>query len=391
MTTRNTEEYYQHLAEKWLSGTITAVEEQEFTNWYNQNQDAPLNIPSAIAGSDQEMHDRILHKIRAEIKTASPGKSMSISRYVLAACLVLVMASIFMYFINQESAQKSALVTQGDFPSGRNTANLTLADGSVISLDDVGNGKIVEQAGIAVVKEADGLLTYRVKEGGKFAKEQFNTISTPLGGQYKIILPDGTKVWLNAGSSLKYPTSFQGKQRLVTLFGEGYFEVAKDKNMPFKVKTSNQEITVLGTHFNINAYKDEPDVKTTLVEGAVKVLATDLNQTGSGVPVVLAPGEQSVLSKNNRLSVRSVNVAAETAWKSGVFSFQNTDIHVVLRQFSRWYNVEIEFEGEVPDVKLWGEMDRNVSATEALEMLHYFNLKYKVIQDGKTKKIMISK
>jgi len=390
MTLRNTDEYYQQLAEKWLTGKITPEEETEFSEWYNRHQDLPLNIPRHIATSDQEMHDRILLKINNKIEVEEPKKNGWISYKLMAACLGFFLVSFFIYFMAWRPGKEAALM-ENNIPPGSNKATLTLSDGAVISLDDVKTGKVLEQEGIKIEKTADGLLTYTAKEiKGDRGVVRFNTISTPLGGQYKVILPDGTKVWLNAGSSLIYPISFVGNERKVKLSGEGYFEVAKLKGMPFKVKTNTQEIVVLGTHFNVNAYEDEPVVKTTLAEGSVKVI-TGGEQVNNGGAVMLSPGQQSLLSKGNRLSVKTVDVAAEIAWKSGIFSFQNTDIQVVARELSRWYNVEIAFEGELPDVKLWGEMDRNVSATEALEILHYFKLKYRIIQQGKKKVIMISK
>lgn len=391
MTLRNTDDYYQKLAEKLLTGKITPEEEKEFSEWYNQNQDLPLNIPPNIASSDQELHDRILLKINAEIKSVQPVKTSRFYYRLIAACIAVFMVSFFIYFMVPKPEQAALLVENNILP-GSNKATLTLSDGAIVNLDDIKTGKVLQQEGIEVVKTADGLLTYTAKQDkGNGTSVKFNTISTPMGGQYKVILPDGTKVWLNAGSSLVYPTFFAGNERKVKLLGEGYFEVAKLKGMPFKVKTSTQEIVVLGTHFNINAYEDEPGVKTTLVEGSVKVSAAGPYVQADAAPAILKPGQQSVLSKENKLIVKKVNVASEIAWKSGIFSFQNTDIQVVAREFSRWYNVEIAFEGERPDVKLWGEMDRNINATEALEILHYFKLKYRIVQQGKKKIIMISK
>jgi transmembrane sensor len=389
MTLRDTDEYYQKLAQKMLTGKITPEEEREFTDWYNRDQDMPLHIPANVAANDQEMHDRILLKINTEIRREKVGQTAWISNRMIAACIVLFLVSFFIYFMVSKPDQMTVLAGN-NIPPGTNKATLTLSDGTVISLDDVKPGRVLKQEGMEIMKTADGLLTYTAMPGeGKKSASQYNTITTPMGGQYKVVLPDGTKVWLNAGSSLVYPTSFASNERRVKLSGEGYFEVAKLKGKPFKVKTNTQEITVLGTHFNVDAYENEPHVKTTLVEGSVKVIAEgELPVAG---PTILRPGQQSILTKANKLSVKSVDVAAEIAWKSGVFSFQNSDIQVVAREFSRWYNVEIGFEGEVPDVKLWGEMDRNVNATEALEILHYFKLKYKIVQQGKKKIIVISK
>lgn len=392
MTLPNTEEYYQKLAEKWLTGMITAQEKEEFTVWYNANQDAPVQIPPGLALNDKEIHDRILFKIKTEIHTVGQSKSTKLSYFIIAACLALIFVSFFIYFLEQKPTSQSFAEATNEIPPGGNKATLTLSNGSVINLDDVNKGRIVEDDGAHIVKAADGLLAYTADpkiSGDKISK--FNTVSTPNGGQYRIILPDGTKVWLNAASALVYPTIFSGEDRRVKLSGEAYFEVAKIKGKSFKVSTASQEITVLGTHFNIKAYLDEPQVKTTLVEGAVKVTPFKENGLSLGRSVLLKPGEQSLLAGAHRLTVHKVNVTNEVAWKSGIFSFHNTDIRVVAREFSRWYDVSIDFEGELPDVKLWGEMDRNVNATEALEILHYFKLKYRIVNQGSVKKIIISK
>src|SRR5690606_21711377 len=219
----------------------------------------------------------------------------------------------------------------------------------------------------------------------------YNEIKTPKGGQYEIVLPDGTKVWLNAASSLKYPVVFKGNERKVELTGEAYFEVTSiNKNglVPFIVQTSLQQIKVLGTAFNINAYADEQSTKTTLLHGSVKIIPQS-NSLRTDDSVLLKPGQESKVSKD-KISVAEVNTAEAVAWKNGMFYFQDSDIRSVMRQLSRWYNVEVEFEGKLPNIKLWGEIHRDVNASKALKILEYFNLKYRIENKNDVKKIIIS-
>lgn len=211
-------------------------------------------------------------------------------------------------------------------------------------------------------------------------------VSTSKGGQYQVILPDGTSVWLNALSTLKFPSTFSGKTREVELKGEGYFEVAKNKAIPFKVFTPLQEVEVLGTHFNINSYGDEPTTETTLLEGSVSVI-----QLKSKKSALLKPGQQSSVSEIGRIKIENIKAENVIAWKNGMFKFENSDISNVTRQFSRWYDLDFEFKGPIPDIKLWGEVHRNTDFVKALEVLSYFDLKYSIVKIGDRKKIIISK
>lgn len=244
---------------------------------------------------------------------------------------------------------------------GGNKAVLTLSDGSQIELDDMANGEIAKESGVKITKTADGRLLYTVREGLAHVKPAFNTISTPRGGQYQVALPDGTMVWLNAASSLKYPSSFTGKDRLVALTGEAYFEVAKDKKRPFKVKTEQQEVEVLGTHFNINAYDDEEVVKTTLIEGSVKV------KLPSNKSAVLKPGQQSVVL--NDIKVNQVDANSAIDWKQGLFWFNDESIYSIMRQFSRWYNIEVEYRGDVRNVRFGGQVSRMKNLAQVLRIM----------------------
>lgn len=307
---------------------------------------------------------------------------------IAAAAILLIFMSIGFYFYNRttNSVSQDRIHLQvssdtADILPGSDKAILHLSDGSTIRLDDTKEGSITKQEGIKIIKN-EGLLVYNKEISAEIARS--NTLSTPKGGQYKVILADGTKVWLNAASSITYPTSFLGKERKVMLEGEAYFEVAKNKDQPFKVVTKQQELEVLGTNFNVNSYSDEPDIKTTLLSGSVKV--SDNNNKQS---TLLKPGEQSTLKKNGNIHVSSINTENVIAWKSGLFQFHDSDIQQAMRQLARWYDIDIEFEGLIPNIKLWGEVHRNANAKEALEVLSYFDLKYRIVAEGNAKKIII--
>lgn len=382
----------QELLFKYNEGKCTEAEKALIETWYNRHK-------AALAKdlSDDEIEDDLQTIFNALPKSPERRIAPSVFR-IAAAAVVLIALSVAAYFYYATPAVApsdlvvESLPAETDIAPGGNRATLTLADGSVILLDDAMMGKIAEQEGMKVTKAEDGLLTYTFipSEKGVATAAQFNTISTPKGGQYQIVLADGTKVWLNAASSLTFPTSFTGNERSVELSGEGYFEVntvrgLDVKNIPFIVKTADQEVTVLGTHFNINSYADEASTITTLMEGSIQV-----SQLSTSRSKLLKPGQQSVVTLNKGINVSTVNSSSAMAWKNGLFQFEGSDIKNVMRQFSRWYDVEVEFESRVPDIKLWGEVYRNVNASQALEILEYFNLKYKIVQTEKGKKVIVS-
>lgn len=256
---------------------------------------------------------------------------------------------------------------------GGNIATLTLADGSVIELDGIATGSLATEAGTRVIKSADGLIFYDDPDGNLANRELvYNTIHTPKGGEFRVILPDGTSVWLNAASSLRYPTSFADGKREVELVGEAYFEVAKVKSkwgmQPFIVKTKSQAVEVLGTHFNINAYDDDP-VKTTLLEGSVKVSVATQGQRERPYRI-LKPREQAVVTAGNgHIQVGRVNVANAVAWKDGYFAFENDNITEVMKAIARWYDIEVEYDGDVSDKVFGGTISRFESFEKLLETI----------------------
>ena len=376
-------ERIKELLHKYRKGLCTDAEKAWVESLYNELANPPSSDLT------DEMIQTDLADIHRRLPALSNNRGFSMWPRIVVAAVFLLFVSIGLYFFKEKDVSQppvqvvdKAEINSNDFAPGTNTALLTLADGSKIALDSSINQKILDKGGIKITMTEDGLITYQINPGIKEIRS--NTLSTPKGGQYQIILSDGTKVWLNAASSLSYPTVFTGNERKVLLKGEAYFEVAKNAKQTFKVITDRQELVVLGTHFNINSYEDEPDIKTTLLEGSVKVSSLQTNHT-----ILLKPGEQSALKKSGKLKVDQINAENAIAWKSGLFQFQGSSIQEALRQMARWYDVTIEFEGEVPDIQLWGEVHRNADAIEALEILRYFDLKYKISATGNTKKIII--
>ncbi|MCL4637831.1 MAG: FecR domain-containing protein, partial [Olivibacter sp.] len=372
-------ERIKELLHKYKKGLCTDAEKA----WIESLYEALANPPSSDL--TDEMIQADLAEVYQRIPALSKNKSFTLWPRIVAAAIFLLFVSIGFYFFKEKDPSQPLVqivdkskINPNDFAPGTNKALLTLADGSQIALDNAPDQKILDKGGIKITKNEDGLITYQINPGVRESKS--NTLSTPKGGQYQVILSDGTKVWLNAASSLRYPTVFTGNERKVILNGEAYFEVAKNEKQPFKVVTDRQELLVLGTHFNINSYEDEPDVKTTLLEGSVKVSAFQTKQT-----ILLKPGEQAALKRSGKLKVAQINAENAIAWKSGLFQFQGSGIQEALRQMARWYDITIEFEGAVPDIQLWGEVHRKANALEALEILSYFDLKYKILATGNTK------
>jgi len=286
-----------------------------------------------------------------------------------AAAVVFLLVGLAAYDLikspgHQQSIANGAIPKQKDAP-GSNKAVLTLADGSAIRLGTATNGTITQQGQARISKPVDGQLVYTALNE-KPNPVLFNTIATPRGGQYELVLSDGSKVWLNAASSLRFPVTFSGKERRVALTGEAYFEVAKNASMPFKVMVDGKtELEVLGTHFNVNAYDDEATVKTALLEGQVKVVGL-----ATGNASIIVPGEQARLNNNGQISIdKNIDTEQAIAWKNGAFNFSNADLGMVLRQLSRWYDVDVVIEGRLPERQFNGEIQHDLKLTQVLKLL----------------------
>jgi len=385
------EELFQHLS---------VAPDEEISSLMKNVYDTDKNeTVSSLPDKGEEVLNAVFAKTNTNRIDSFSAKSIKRGRswfkYASIAALLLISFTlgIFSYKVNFKTSDSSQKELTDIIEPGGNKAVLILANGATIDLDNVSNGEIANEMGVRISKTTDGHLVYDLSKSSDSQNIQlaYNTIKTPRGGQYQIVLPDGSKVWLNAESSLKYPTIF-AEERRVELKGEGYFEIMRDENSPFIVSTDRQDVTVLGTHFNINSYKENQVIKTTLLEGSVKISNSHAKKHDATFSKILKPGEQAVVNQD-AIKVSKVNVSNAIAWKNGLFRFENTNIKEVMEEFSRWYDVEVEFEGTIPDIKLWGSVYRNVSASEALDILGYFNLKYRIkndSQDNQQKKIIIS-
>lgn len=328
-----------------------------------------------VLGRREKMLEQIQIGITREAEQGPVKGSqlkVKILKYAVAAS-ILICLGIFSYLFFNKQINRTQLA-KTDFRPGGNKAVLTLSNGSTIILNDARNGTLANQGGTSVSKTQAGEIAYDDSGSNNSEdsdKPTYNTINTPKGGQFQVVLSDGSKVWLNSYSSLKFPTSFTDKQRVVEITGEVYFEVAKDKTKPFLVKAGNQIVEVLGTHFNINSYADEPDIKTTLLEGAVKI-----KQLNTGFSALLKPGQQAVNNSSGKLIVQQADIEQAVAWKYGLFQINDANIETIMRQAARWYDVDIIYEGKVPQRKFSGKIKRDVKASEFLEMLAFFNVNF---------------
>ena len=350
----------------------------------------------------EEMSDRILRSIIGEPArgTAAPSdlaptvlapavlpsadrpRVLSYRRVWAAAAAILLLSSgaWLLFRLHTPPPAVTAQLPQRDIAPGGSKAILTLGSGQKIILDSASNGVLAQQGNATVTKLTNGQVAYTVASApNKTTAALFNTMSTPSGGQYRLTLPDGTGVWLNATSSITYPTAFAGKERLVRITGEAYFEVAKNKKMPFLVETGGMKVYVLGTSFNINAYKDEASVNTTLLDGAVKV-------SNGSHEIFLRPGQQAQADPGSDGPVRliqHVDTDHAVAWKNGIFSFESADIKTVMRQLARWYNVDVRFEGAPLQGNFSGEIGRSLTLTQVLNGLSQEKIHFKIEEGNK--------
>ncbi len=323
-----------------------------------------------------------------EINNTETAIRRSPLRLVLryAAVISLLVLSITVFKIQEQRSSKNEKTALGlhDVAPGGNKATLTLADGTSILLDDAKNGELAHQHNTVISKSKEGQLHYlpsSTSDGTDLTENLFNTIITPRGGQFQLILSDGTKVWLNSISSLKYPAEFKGHERNVELTGEAYFEVAKNNKMPFIVNVGKTKVEVLGTHFNIMAYSDEKSSAITLLEGAVMI-----SNKSVAKGIMLIPGQQAQIGKDQLINVSKADVEQSVAWKDGYFQFSRNNIEDVMKQLGRWYDIEVVFEGNVPRYELVGKIRRSVNLSQVLKILNHSNIKFR--RDGR--KIIIS-
>lgn len=393
-TPQEVEEFVVLLQDAGASGSLTPQMETLWNRIREEAKQYPVDwqriYDTVVRTGDLTGSTRIP---REEMRTGLPRIRRMINpiRAVAAAAAVMLLlgAGAYFLFFNKSSkriveAGKQEQRYNNDVPPGGNRAVLTLSNGTTIILDSTRNGMLARQGNTKILKLNSGELTYSQPATGNpsSATIQYNTLSTPRGGQYHVVLPDGTGVWLNAASSIRYPTVVTGKEREVEITGEAYFEVAENAAMPFIVKKGNVEVKVLGTHFNVNAYDDEGNMKVTLLEGSVKVeqRTTDNGQRTTGNQQLLTPGQQAQAEPDGRIRlIRNADVEQAVAWKNGEFSFRHNDIYEIMRQLSRWYNVDVSYKDSL-DLHLSGQISKNVNASAVFRMLEFAgNVQFQIV------------
>jgi hypothetical protein len=382
--------YHINLIKKYLEDQCTPAEKLEVEAWFElyrggnrefYDNDQEL-INQAMIKSLANIHQKIASLPTAEydnkeeeskVVSLKPGFKF---RWIAVAASILLFIVIGSYFSIHKKIVPQHIAQNQSLENGiqsNNKATLILANGEKIILDDARNGKLAVQGNVAITKTNNGRIIYNttdeasgVTAGGQIA---FNTITTPKGGQYQVILPDGSLVMLNAASSITYPSAFTGNKRDVRLTGEAYFEVAKDAAKPFSVNVDNkQQIEVLGTHFNIEAYPDDSDIKTTLLEGSVKLVYSDKQ-------AILKPGQMAINDSGKSLLIKDADTYEVMAWKNNLFIFNNENIKSIMKRLARWYNVDVVFDGDMEKVNFYGNYSRAKSLSN---LLKYIELTEKV-------------
>ena len=387
------EDRIDYLTEKFFRDACSDSELLELAALIKQNPDEELVevLQNAWAKYDEEVEmpektsERILAKIfPAKIislfEDENEQKIMPVRLWQATAAAAILVLGFGLYWwlglkesskmADQNTRQTTALA---DLPPGGNKAVLTLGDGSEIILDSAKNGNLGNQGNSNITKSKTGELIYNEGSAKAVNTIVFNTVTTPKGGQYHIVLPDGSGVWLNAASSLKFPTSFTGKERRVEITGEVYFEVMHNAKMPFIVKINETEVAVLGTHFNVMAYPDEKTLKTTLLEGAVKV-------SRAGKSATLSPGQQASITNSvgNINVLTNVDTEKEMAWKNGYFQFEDENLESIMRQVSRWYDVDVNYDGNMSKEHFTGRLPRNANVSKVLKILSLSGVKFRI-------------
>ena len=398
-----------YLLDVCKSQRATSEERIELENWY-ESFDNNADVTDLL---DEEYENRIRLQIWDRLE-ASPELTPILNKgikqinvfqsFFFRAASIALIVGLSVYLLMQgnshpvspEDNQEQIIA---DIAPGGNNATLTLADGSVVDLQSIESGKVIQQNGLSVIKTQDGQIAYKAEPttSAKDIEITYNTIKTPRGGQYQIVLPDGTLVWLNAASSLTYPTRFESSERVITLSGEAYIEVSpkhsKDgKRVPFKVRTKNQEIQVLGTHFNVKAYEDEKETFTTLLEGKVKVIGFE-NGTPTGKERVLKIGETASWD-NNTFDMSGIALEKVIAWKNGKFIFTGDNVKSIMKDVSRWYDVDISYTGDLSNVNFEGSLSRYANISEILRKLELTGtVRFKVVSEdadpGKGRRIEV--
>ncbi|MBO9676331.1 MAG: FecR domain-containing protein [Sphingobacteriaceae bacterium] len=391
-------DHIRHLFDKYLSGQYTKVELDELLSYFNVEDDS-ISLTTLIAEemekdevteSDSRKVEEIAYRLENKIFAQTRPRPIikKLKPLISAAAIFAVILLGGLYFVLHENKQNTKEEFITDVAPGHRSATLTLNNGKKITLDDASAENIITEAGISVLKTKNGELIYKISPLYPTGKSIINTLSTVKGETYQIVLSDGSRVWLNAATTLQFSANVndQGRRMVTLLEGEAYFEVAKDKAHPFIVKTPTQEVEVLGTHFNINSYADEGLTATTLAEGSVKVSA--LRGTKTGKSEILVPGQQS-LNANGAIRVRQADLETVLAWKEGEIYFKDATIQEVLRQVSRWYNVEIKYEGTPTKEVFNGSIKRSTNLSTVLHILELSNVHFKLVRENNITSLIV--
>ncbi|ADY51668.1 anti-FecI sigma factor, FecR [Pseudopedobacter saltans DSM 12145] len=374
------------IVKKYLEGKASEEEKaflEKYYSFFNSEKNA---LDSLSVKQITDLEDAMEHNILLKLKRhGERPKWIKLFPYKYVAAAVLLIVGLYaIYHVRSEKSipDQIARIDERLLDSGENVVMLTLSDGKKVKLQDIESGIVAEESGTKIEKKADGTIVYTASESTFFdtKENRFNTISTPNGQLSQINLPDGTKVWLNAESSLKYPVAFIGNKRLVELNGEAYFEVAKNKEKPFVVKAKDSEIKVLGTKFNVSAYSDDNFTKTTLAEGLVSIAKEKTSK-------LLKPGQQAlILNNQSAIDITNVDTEEAMAWKNGYFMFNNMDIKTVMTMISRWYDIEVEYQGKTENEVFIGTVSRFEDIEKLLRTIELTGIVHFKISDNSNKK-----
>lgn len=356
------------LLRKHREGTLTDEERVILESWYLRQ--------ARSKGLDADREQIGAHLDKLEIPVLRETRR-TVWKWVSVAATVLIVSSVGLFYFTKPTPVAEIPTVTNDALPGDNRARLILASGKDILLDEARSGKLAQEGNTSIVKTGEGELVYNTGQqpAAEEALSYFNTIETPKAGQYHVKLSDGTQVWLNAASSIRFPAEFDARERVVEVVGEVYFEVAKattgTRRIPFKVVSGNQVVEVLGTRFNINSYSDEGEIRTTLLEGSIQVRT---HKKG----IVLQPGQQARVSTGQTLKVSKVNTGHVVAWKEGYFSFDGVGLKELMRQLSRWYDMEVIYEGNTKDYEFVGQISRNTRLSAVLRILEAGGVRFRV-------------
>ncbi len=365
------------LLQKYQSGNCSDIENELIESWYKQLTDT--GELRWNKGEKNIMEKTIEARINRQINGTGPKPVFYLKprfQWWAAASVLFLLAgfSYFTFFNKKYNQNQVAKISHDEVKAPQfNKAIIKLANGQIVYLDSVGNGALAIQGNIKLVKLANGKIAYQQSSGEILTKMEYNTLSNPRGSKViNMALADGSKVWLNAGSSLTYPVSFIGNERNVSVTGEAYFEVTHDASRPFIVNNGSMDVRVLGTHFNVNSFKDDGnDIKVTLLQGSVKI--ENGNTTG-----ILKPGQQATVTADVKI-LDNIDIQQVMAWKNGYFQFNNASLQIVLKEISRWYDVDVVYEGKNQPRLFMGEMQRDLNLTEVLKILQMNKVHFRIV------------